>query len=90
MNDLLEVAVSAHGGLEMWNQLKTVKASLSITGAIWQVKGIVDIMGGAPGLNYAANYRNVDEIVVPDETESLHTEHQQAKDSGAGPGSHRH
>jgi hypothetical protein len=34
MNDLLQVAVNAHGGLERWNQLKTVKASVSITGAI--------------------------------------------------------
>jgi len=26
MNDLLQVAVNAHGRLERWNQLKTVKA----------------------------------------------------------------
>jgi|HubBroStandDraft_6_1064221.scaffolds.fasta_scaffold494545_1 hypothetical protein len=26
MNDLLSVAVSAHGGLSRWHQLKTVKA----------------------------------------------------------------
>ena len=39
MNDLLQVAVDTHGGLSRWNQLKTVKASLSITGAIWHVKG---------------------------------------------------
>lgn len=44
MNDLLEVAVNAHGGLELWNQLKAVKASLSITGAIWQVKGKPDVL----------------------------------------------
>jgi hypothetical protein len=44
MNDLLQVAVDAHGGLSRWNQLKKVKASLSITGAIWQVKGKPDIL----------------------------------------------
>jgi len=44
MNDLLQVAVDAHGGLSRWNQLKRVKASLSITGAIWQVKGKPDIL----------------------------------------------
>ena len=38
MNDLLQVAVDAHGGLSRWNQLKRVKAGLSITGAIWQLK----------------------------------------------------
>jgi hypothetical protein len=43
MNDLLQVAVNAHGGLERWNQLKTVKASVSITGAIWQLKGKPDV-----------------------------------------------
>jgi hypothetical protein len=35
---LLRVAVNAHGGLSRWDHLKTVKAGLSITGAIWQVK----------------------------------------------------
>jgi hypothetical protein len=44
MNELLQVAVDAHGGLERWNQLKTVKASVSITGAIWQVKGKPDVL----------------------------------------------
>ena len=44
MNDLLQVAVDAHGGLSRWNQLKRVKASLSITGAIWQMKGKPDIL----------------------------------------------
>jgi hypothetical protein len=44
MNDLLQVGVDAHGGLSRWNQLKRVKASLSITGAIWQMKGKPDIL----------------------------------------------
>jgi hypothetical protein len=44
MNDLLQVAVNAHGGLERWNHLKTVKASVSITCAIWQVKGKPDVL----------------------------------------------
>jgi hypothetical protein len=38
MNDLLELAVDAHGGLKRWSQLTTVKASLSITGKLWQLK----------------------------------------------------
>jgi hypothetical protein len=44
MKDLLSVAVEAYGGLSRWNQLKTVRASLSITGAIWQVKGKPDVL----------------------------------------------
>jgi len=43
MNDLLQVAVDAHGGLSRWNQLKRVKASLS-RGAIWQLKGKPDAL----------------------------------------------
>jgi hypothetical protein len=44
MNNLLQVAVNAHGGLSRWNQLKRVKANLSITGAIFQVKGNSDVL----------------------------------------------
>ncbi len=39
MNDSLELAVEAHGGLKRWSQLTTEKASLSITGTLWQLKG---------------------------------------------------
>jgi hypothetical protein len=39
MNDLLQVAVDAHGGLSRWNQLKRGQGNLSITGAIWQNEG---------------------------------------------------
>ena len=38
MNDLLNFTVEAHGGLKRWSQLTTVKASLSITGKLWQLK----------------------------------------------------
>jgi hypothetical protein len=31
-------------GLARWNRLKTVKASLSIMGAIWQVKDKPDVL----------------------------------------------
>jgi hypothetical protein len=36
--DLLAVALEAHGGLERWNEFKTLKAELSVDGAIWHVK----------------------------------------------------
>jgi hypothetical protein len=44
MNDLLQLAVDAHGGLARWDQLKRIKASVSITGAVWQVKGRPDVL----------------------------------------------
>jgi hypothetical protein len=39
MSDLLTLAVDAHGGLARWNQFKTVKARMSMEGALWQAKG---------------------------------------------------
>jgi len=38
MNDLLTLAVAAHGGIERWNAINTIDADLSITGAIWHFK----------------------------------------------------
>jgi hypothetical protein len=64
MNDLLELAVEAHGGLKRWSQFTTVKASLSITGKLWH-QCTVDVLGNAPGLNYASDYRSVSGVMVP-------------------------
>jgi hypothetical protein len=44
MNDLLESAVAAHGGLDRWNQITTITADASITGALWHVKGKGDAL----------------------------------------------
>jgi hypothetical protein len=44
MNGLLKLATEAHGGLERWNHLSSVKTHLSITGAIWQAMGKPDLL----------------------------------------------
>jgi hypothetical protein len=44
MNDLLDLAVKAHGGLDRWNKVKTIKVAASITGGIWWVKGKGDYL----------------------------------------------
>jgi hypothetical protein len=56
MNDLLELAVEAHGALKRWNPLTTVKASLSITGS-----------SGSSKLSprRSRTYRNVAGVMVP-------------------------
>jgi len=36
MNELLQLAVRAHGGLDRWTQLKRLKSNMSITGTLWQ------------------------------------------------------
>ena len=38
MSNLLDLAVKAHGGLERWNKVKSIRVAASITGAIWFVK----------------------------------------------------
>jgi hypothetical protein len=44
MSHLLESVVAAHGGLDRWNQVKSIAADASITGAIWSVKGKGDAL----------------------------------------------
>jgi hypothetical protein len=44
MTPLLDLAVKAHGGLERWNKVKSVKVAASITGAIWFVKSKGDAL----------------------------------------------
>jgi hypothetical protein len=39
MNDLLALAVKAHGGTRRWEEVTRFRASVSITGAIWALKG---------------------------------------------------
>jgi hypothetical protein len=44
MNDLLQSAVAAHGGLARWHEITTIKVAASITGAIWFVKSQGDYL----------------------------------------------
>jgi hypothetical protein len=50
MNNLLESAVAAHGGMNRWTQVKSIT---------------VDVVGGAPSMLYATDYRDVDGIIIP-------------------------
>lgn len=44
MNDLLTLAVEAHGGLKRWSRVGAVRVAASITGEIWRVKGKPDYL----------------------------------------------
>ena len=44
MNDLLEAAVAAHGGLDRWKNITSIGVAASITGAIWYVKSKGDAL----------------------------------------------
>jgi len=41
---LLDLALKAHGGLDRWNKLHSIKVAASITGGIWWVKGKGDFL----------------------------------------------
>jgi hypothetical protein len=44
MNDLLDSAVAAHGGLARWNQVKSITVDASITGALFHAKNQADAL----------------------------------------------
>ena len=44
MNDLLSLAVEAHGGLKRWSRVEAVTVAASITGEIWQTKSKPDYL----------------------------------------------
>jgi hypothetical protein len=44
VSNLLDLAVEAHGGLDRWNKVKSVRVVASITGAIWFVKSKGDAL----------------------------------------------
>jgi hypothetical protein len=44
MDDLLKLAIGAHGGLERWRQVNVVRANASITGELWHLKGQPDVL----------------------------------------------
>jgi hypothetical protein len=44
MNELLNFALEAHGGLERWSELTEIKAELSVTGLLWKFKNQADTL----------------------------------------------
>jgi hypothetical protein len=46
MNELLEFAIRAHGGQERWMDLRSVRAKLSVTGALWESQGVSEALKG--------------------------------------------
>jgi hypothetical protein len=44
MNDLLDLAIAAHGGWDHWQHLSKLTASASVSGVLWALKGNEGIM----------------------------------------------
>lgn len=47
MNELVDLAIAAHGGWERWQQLRKLTAHVSVGGAMWHVKGWPDVFANA-------------------------------------------
>jgi len=46
VNELLKLAIEAHGGARRWEQIERFRAAASITGAIWTLKGQPGLLDG--------------------------------------------
>ena len=44
MNDLLNFAIEAHGGLKRWSRVEAVTMAASVSGAIWRDKSKIDYL----------------------------------------------
>jgi len=44
MNDLLESAIAAHGGIDRWSQVTAITVNASVNGALFHVKGKPDAL----------------------------------------------
>jgi hypothetical protein len=44
MSELRDLVISAHGGIERWNEVKAIEGDMSITGALWARKGWPDVL----------------------------------------------
>ena len=38
MDDLLNLAMKAHGGLERWKQVQNMQAKVTLNGNLWRIK----------------------------------------------------
>jgi hypothetical protein len=47
MNELLERAVAAHGGLDRWHSYRSVSLELSVGGVLWELKGQAGLFANA-------------------------------------------
>jgi len=44
MNNLRDLVIEAHGGLDRWNKIKSIHGDMSITGLLWARKGWPDAL----------------------------------------------
>jgi hypothetical protein len=69
--DLLDAAIEAHGGLARWNEVSSVTIDVSITGAIWDVKGQHDVLKDIAMVADTQRERVITSFVGQDRTTSF-------------------
>lgn len=52
MADLIDLVISAHGGMDQWNSFNHIKAHLKVDGHIWKIKGKIGLLSDG---NFEAN-----------------------------------
>src|SRR5271163_2808773 len=62
MNDLLNLAMQAHGGLERWKQVRNMQAKVTLNGTLWRIKGRPD---GLSGVVMRLNTKQPDLTITP-------------------------
>src|SRR5260370_17773173 len=62
MNDLLNLAIKAHGGLERWSQVRSLQARVTLNGTLWRIKGRPN---GLPGVLMRADTRQPALTITP-------------------------
>src|ERR1700682_6542544 len=62
MNDLLNLAIKAHGGLERWRQVRSLQARVTLNGTLWRIKGRPN---GLPGVLLRADTRQPALTITP-------------------------
>ena len=62
MNDLLNLAMKAHGGLERWKQVRNMQAKVTLNGTLWRIKGRPD---GLSGVVMRLNTKEPDLTITP-------------------------
>jgi hypothetical protein len=77
------VAMAAHGGLERWLALRSVRAEMAITGAIWAAKGRPNVLGH---VQVAANLHEQYLVLRPSSPASWYTNFDQGSMSLYEPG----
>jgi hypothetical protein len=74
MSDLLDLALDGHGGLELWEKLESVSATITVSGALFGLKGYPDGLGttevradvSTPRVGFAPFLGNARGVFEPD------------------------